>query len=88
MHHAQLLRGGASLSTPQAPVIESAADLRAGIARQMVPLYQLAPRVGLHPAHLGQVLRGKRPLSPELAERIRRALDETPEAERIAHVAA
>ncbi len=53
---------------------EQAADLRAEVARQMVPVYVLASRVGLHPAHLGQVLRGRRPLPPELARRISRAL--------------
>ncbi len=63
------------LKTAQ-PALESAGDLRAEIARQMVPLYRLAPQVGLHPTHLGQVLRGRRPLSPELADRIRRALSE------------
>jgi len=44
--------------------------------RQSVPIYYLAARVGLHPAHLGQVLRGKRPLTPELAARIEAALRE------------
>ncbi len=53
---------------------DRAAELRAEVARQMVPVYVLASRVGLHPAHLGQVLRGRRPLPPELAERISRAL--------------
>lgn len=55
---------------------DSAGDLRAEIARHMVPIYQLAPRVGLHPAHLGQVLRGRRTLSPELERRIRAALSD------------
>ncbi len=54
--------------------VDRAAELRAEVARQMVPVYVLASRVGLHPAHLGQVLRGRRPLPPELAERISRAL--------------
>lgn len=54
--------------------VDLAAELRAEVARQMVPVYVLASRVGLHPAHLGQVLRGRRPLPPELAERISRAL--------------
>ena len=58
------------------PTLESASDLRAEIARQMTPLYRLAPRVGLHPTHLGQVLRERRPLSPGLAERIKHALSE------------
>ena len=58
----------------EVPEGELAADLRAEVARQMVPVYVLASRVGLHPAHLGQVLRGRRPLPPELAERIAREL--------------
>ena len=39
----------------------NAGELRAEVARQMVPIYRLAPMVGLHPAHHGQVLRGRRP---------------------------
>ena len=58
----------------QVPEAEVVTELRAELARQMVPVYVLASRVGLHPAHLGQVLRGRRPLPPELAERIARAL--------------
>ena len=64
------------MGTPEALALESAVELRAEVARQMVPIYWLAPKVGLHPAHLGQVLRGRRPLSPELAARIRAALSE------------
>jgi DNA-binding transcriptional regulator YdaS (Cro superfamily) len=60
---------------PQAAA-DPASELRAEIARQMVPIYRLAPLVGLHPTHLGQVLRGRRPLSPELARRIRQALSD------------
>ena len=52
-----------------------AADLRAEIARRQIRLYDLAALVGRHPAGLGQMLRGRRPLTPELAERIRQALD-------------
>jgi plasmid maintenance system antidote protein VapI len=64
---------------------DPASDLRAELARRQVIIYKLAPRVGLHPAHLGQVLRGRRPLSPDLALRIREALAEIdePEAERV-----
>ena len=64
------------MDTSQTTTVESAVELRAEIARQMVPIYRLAPRVGLHPAHLGQVLRGRRALSPELAARIRAALSD------------
>jgi hypothetical protein len=55
---------------------DSAAELRAAIARKMIPVYVLSSAVGLHPAHLGQVLRGRRPLTPELEERIKHALNE------------
>jgi hypothetical protein len=59
-----------------------AAELRAEIARRQVAIYRLAPTVGLHPSHLGQVLAGRRPLSPELAARIRQAVSETGGPER------
>lgn len=55
---------------------DPAAEFRAELARRMVPVYVLASRVGLHPAHLGQVLRGRREMTPELAQRIQRALAE------------
>jgi DNA-binding transcriptional regulator YdaS (Cro superfamily) len=60
----------------------AAADLRAEMARRQVEIYRLSARIGLHPSHLGQVLRGRRPLSPELAERIERAIRQegTPDA--------
>lgn len=53
----------------------TAADLRAEIARIGVPIYQIAPHVGQHPARLGQVLRGNLPLTPKLARRIERAIE-------------
>lgn len=71
------------MAKPQTVVTaDSAEELRAEVARRMVPVYILAPRVGLHPAHLGQVLRGRRPLSADLAERIRRALADDEEGRR------
>jgi DNA-binding transcriptional regulator YdaS (Cro superfamily) len=54
----------------------AAADLRAEMARRQVEIYRLSARIGLHPSHLGQVLRGRRPLPPDLAERIERAIRE------------
>ena len=75
------------MDTPRTTTLESAVELRAEIARQMVPIYRLAPRVGLHPAHLGQVLRGRRALSPELAARIRAALAEAMQHEPATDVA-
>ena len=66
------------MDMPQRAPVDSAAELRAEIARQMLLIYRLAPTVGLHPTHLGQVLRGRRSLSPALAVRIRAALTESP----------
>jgi plasmid maintenance system antidote protein VapI len=75
------------MDTPQTATVDSAAELRAEIARQMLPIYRLAPTVGLHPAHLGQVLRGRRSLSPALATRIRAALTESPQNSRSSNAA-
>ena len=44
-------------------------------ARFQVPIYQLAPRVSMHPTDVGAVVNGRRPLRPDLAERIMAALD-------------
>ena len=57
-----------------APVI-TPEDLRAARARAEVPLYMIAPYVGINPRRLGDVLRGRSPLTPELAERVLRAID-------------
>ena len=74
MRDAQRLHEGAIRMTVDALAADSAADLRAEVARRQVQIYRLAPLVGLHPSHLGQILRGRRPLPPGLAERIRGAL--------------
>jgi hypothetical protein len=52
----------------------SAADLRSDLARFDRRIYDIAPVVRMHPARLGQVLRGKLPLSAELAARIHAAI--------------
>jgi plasmid maintenance system antidote protein VapI len=67
---------------------DPAAELRAELARRQVAIYRLAPIVGLHPSHLGQVLSGRRPLSPELADRIRCALSNDSGNERVPDAAA
>ncbi len=41
-------------------LVPAAADLRAEMARRQVEIYRLSARVGLHPSHLGQLLRGRR----------------------------
>ena len=69
------------LGTPERIAADSAGELRAEIARRQLIIYELAPKVGLHPAHLGQVLRGRRALTPDLATRIRAALSETDAAD-------
>ncbi len=48
----------------------SAADLRAERARAQVPLYELAPLIGLHPARLGRMLNEKEHLPAPVAQRI------------------
>jgi plasmid maintenance system antidote protein VapI len=52
----------------------TAADLRSDLARHELQIYAIAPLVKMHPARLGQVLRGKLPLTPELARRIHSAI--------------
>lgn len=54
---------------------DTASELRADIARHQLRYYRLAPYVGLHPTRLGEHLSGRRPLYPELIERIRRAIE-------------
>ena len=50
-------------------------DFRAEIARRRLKLYQLAPRVGMHPLNLGRVLNEKAPLTPDIARRLEVAID-------------
>jgi len=57
----------------------TAADLRADVARYRVRIYEIAPRVGLHPVKLGAILNERAPLSPELAARIAEAVKRTAE---------
>jgi hypothetical protein len=56
--------------------LKTAADLRAVVARHKLKLYLLGARVGLHPARLSLVVNGHAPLTPELAERLSRAIAE------------
>lgn len=55
-------------------VTHPADELRAEVARQMVPIFKLAALVDVHPSHLGQMLRGRRPFSPGVEERLRHVL--------------
>jgi plasmid maintenance system antidote protein VapI len=55
-------------------------DLRARIAWAGLQLYGIAPAVGLHPVKLGRILNGHEPLHAEVAERIKRAIDQAVKA--------
>jgi DNA-binding transcriptional regulator YdaS (Cro superfamily) len=55
---------------------DRAASLRALRALHRVLLYDLAPRVGIHPGRLGGMLNGKVPLPPDVAEKIAAAIEE------------
>lgn len=51
-----------------------ARTLRGKVAESGEPIYVIAPRVPIHPTTLGQVLRGRAPLSEDLAQRILAAI--------------
>jgi hypothetical protein len=51
------------------------ADIRAALARYELPLYVLAARVRVHPVRLGRMLRGRRPLPPDLAAQLLREIE-------------
>jgi hypothetical protein len=50
------------------------ADLRAAVARKRIPLFKLAALVDCHPVTLGRILGERKPLRPEMAEKILTAL--------------
>jgi plasmid maintenance system antidote protein VapI len=51
-------------------------ELRVELILRDLRLYEVAPRIGCHPGKLGQMLRGRRPMPPEVVARLRRVLDE------------
>jgi plasmid maintenance system antidote protein VapI len=53
----------------------SVGDLRAMIARERVRIFRLAALVDVHPSRLSLILNEHRPLSPELAEQLQRAIE-------------
>jgi len=55
----------------------TADDLRAALSYHRKPIYIVAAAVGVHPVRLSKFLNGRLPLKPDLAERIRRAIDES-----------
>ena len=56
------------------PAEWTAADLRAERARQQVPIFLIAGKVGIHPGRLGQILNEKYPATPRMVIKIARAL--------------
>lgn len=52
-----------------------ASDLRALVARHQLHFYDLAHYMRMHPATIGQLLRGRKRLRPETAERLRQAIE-------------
>ncbi len=58
---------------------DEAARLWVEIRRRDLAIYEVAGRVGTHPTKLGRVLRGREPLTPDLAERIRGVLNQEDE---------
>jgi len=51
-------------------------DLRVEIIRRRMSLYHLGAEVGVHPTRLGQMLNGRLPMKPAVADRIMVALRE------------
>ena len=64
------------------PVLVTAADLRAALARSRVPIYLVSARVMLNPVALGLVLNEHSDLNQELAEQVLRAIEEIAAAPR------
>jgi plasmid maintenance system antidote protein VapI len=69
---------GQTPMTPEVAVddVPDAADLRAAVARGQVVLYRLAVRLSMHPVTVGRALNGRIPLTPALAHRIARAIED------------
>jgi hypothetical protein len=59
--------------TPTFP--ETPAGFRAAIAYHNIRVYELAAAVGMHPGRLSLVLHGRAPLYPDVAERLRAAIE-------------
>jgi hypothetical protein len=56
--------------------LEEREQFRVELILRELRLYEVAPRVGCHPAALGRMLRGRCPMPPEVAARLRRVLAE------------
>jgi plasmid maintenance system antidote protein VapI len=62
--------------------LPTAEDLRAALARKQLHLYQIAPTVQIHPNRLSALLNERSPLSPDVALRIQRAIEQAQPMER------
>jgi plasmid maintenance system antidote protein VapI len=60
----------------QPPPTPTPADLRAALARYRVPLYVAAAKIRVHPVRLSRMLGGRLGLSPEIATRMLRAIQD------------
>jgi plasmid maintenance system antidote protein VapI len=58
---------------------DEAARLWVEIRRRDLAIYEVAGRIGTHPTKLGRVLRGREPLTPDIADRIRAVLTQEDE---------
>jgi hypothetical protein len=67
--HSPQPEGGSMLATA-----DTAAEIRAELARRQMARYMLAALVEIHPSRLGMMLSGKLPLPLDVAERISAAL--------------
>jgi plasmid maintenance system antidote protein VapI len=56
--------------------LATAGDIRAAIARYRLRIYHVASLVGLHPSRLSHVLNERAPLTPELAARLTKVIEE------------
>ena len=59
--------------------VPNAREVRAEVLMSDLRLYEVAARVGINPQRLGQMLRGRVPLTEHLAERIREVIRESGE---------
>jgi plasmid maintenance system antidote protein VapI len=54
------------------------AAIRAALAERRILKYEFAHSLGMHPQRLGAILNERAPLTPELASKIQKALDDSP----------
>jgi hypothetical protein len=56
--------------------MSEAQTLRIEIFKAGIPLYRLSAAARMHPGRLGQMLLGRVPLPPDVAERVQAALEQ------------